>query len=149
MKLTLNTIKLILLLSAAYSVFLLGHKIFLEPSPSEYDQSLSKVVGVPTSNYPGVLTGIVSGFVSPVAGVSEFLLGLFHGNQLPNTSIGLLIFYPILLFSVYGEPQFHFGFLYDIGFIIGILLVLPLILAIGRDTSKSEGAEPSSTATGK
>jgi hypothetical protein len=140
MRFALLTARVILLFSAAYSVFLLIHKILFEKAPTEYEMIVYAVQGVHVKDYPGIMTGVFSGICAPLANVFGFALGFFGITGVNESDVSIGILYPFVWLSAFGEPQFHFGFWYNVGFIVGIILVIPAIMLLGADLSKLEGA---------
>jgi len=136
MKLKLLTIKTLLLLSSVWSLYIFVHKIVYVPSPPPYELEIANMAGYYAGNSPGLLSGILSGFITPVSMIFLGLLYLANGGQMPG-DVSALMSLPFLWFGLKGDPGVHFGLTYDIGFVTGLLLVIPAILAIGRGVEDS------------
>lgn len=134
----LKTVKVILICSALISIIELVYKIFIMDTPPELAVGLSALlpeVYGRVYDRPGLIHGLFSGLVSPIANIFAVLdsVGMLGdgGNGRGLNSL-------IRAFAQYGQADHHFGFGYDIGFVVGLFFAVAIIAAIGEDYSEPD-----------
>ena len=114
------------------SVYLFVAKFFSDASLDIQDSVLYTT--------PGFIRGIESGILSPICSVFSFVSGFFYARinkSYFDTDIGASVLDYVLEFGLFGNPAYHGGFKYDVGFLSGLFVGIRVIFEASVERSKN------------